>query len=146
QKFESAAPLEDPAKVKDATELSIGAGGMGSSGNSRIISYTASGQLRLRRFDDQFTAALAGNYSRTALPGQALQTTVENVQAKTRYDRFFLTDWTVFLGAQARNDRFQGLDLRLQLDPGVGYYFVNDPKQLLWVEVGYDFLHDIRRD
>src|SRR5262249_23165077 len=71
---------------------------------------------------------------------------VQNLQGKTRYDRFFLTDWTAFLGVQARNDKFQGLDLRLQIDPGLGYYFVNDPKHLLWAEIGYDYLHDTRRE
>jgi putative salt-induced outer membrane protein YdiY len=145
QKFETAVK-DDPAKAKDATELSVGAGGLSSSGNARLIAATANGQFRFRRTDNQFTAALAGNYSRTAAPGQPLATTVENFQSKARYDRFFLTDWTAFFGAQARNDRFQGLDLRLQLDPGLGYYFINDPKQLFWAELGYDYLHDIRRD
>jgi putative salt-induced outer membrane protein YdiY len=146
QKFEAAATTTDPEKAKDATELSIGAGGLASSGNSRLVALTANGQFRLRRSDNQLTAASAANYSRSGAPGEPLATTVGNVQAKTRYDRFFLIDWTAFFGVQARNDKFQGLDLRLQLDPGLGYYFVNEPKQLLWGELGYDYLHDIRRD
>jgi putative salt-induced outer membrane protein len=146
QKFESVMPYVDPAKAKDATELSLGAGGLASTGNARLIALTGFGQFRLRREDNQLTAALAGNYSRTAPPGLPIQTTVENIQGKTRYDRFFLVDATGFLGVQARNDRFQGLDLRLQIDPGLGYYFINDPKQLFWAEIGYDYLHDIRRN
>jgi putative salt-induced outer membrane protein len=146
KKFEAVMANADPEKAKDATELSIGAGGIASTGNARLVAVTGYGHFRMRRVDNQLTAALAANYSRTATPGQPLQTTVDNVQGKTRYDRFFLVDATGFLGLQARNDRFQGIDLRLQIDPGLGYYFVNDPKQLFWVEIGYDYLHDIRRD
>lgn len=146
QKFEAAAKVPDPEKAKDAAELAIGAGGLAATGNSRLISLTTNGDFRLRRTDNQLSAAVAGNYGRTAVPGGSLETNVANLQARARYDRFFLTDWTAFLGVQARNDRFQGIDLRLQIDPGIGYYFVNDPKQLLWVELGYDYLHDIRRN
>ena len=146
QKFESVMPYGDPEKAKDATELSVGAGGLASTGNARLLALTGYGQFRLRREGNQLSAALAANYSRTRPPGLPAQTTVENLQAKTRYDRFFLVDATGFLGVQARNDRFQGLDLRLQIDPGVGYYFINDSKQLFWAEIGYDYLHDIRRD
>jgi putative salt-induced outer membrane protein YdiY len=146
QKFESVAANSDPEKAKDATDLSIGAGGLLSTGNARLLALTANSQFRLRRVDNQFTAAAAGNYSRTAATGKPLETTVQNLQGKTRYDRFFLVDWTAFLGVQARNDKFQGLDLRLQIDPGIGYYFVNDAKHLFWGEIGYDYLHDIRRE
>jgi putative salt-induced outer membrane protein len=146
QKFEAATRIVDPEKAKDATELSIGAGGLASTGNSRLVALTGYGQFRIRRSQDQLAVGLAGNYSRTAAPGLPLATTTENFQGKTRYDRFFLQELTGFLGVQARNDRFQGLDLRLQIDPGIGYYFVDDPKHLLWAELGYDYLHDIRRD
>jgi putative salt-induced outer membrane protein len=146
QKFETATAPVDPEKVKDATELSIGAGALGTSGNARLFAFTTNGQFRLRRTDNQFTAAVAANYGRTGPPGKPVETTVQNFQGKARYERFFWVDWTAFLGVQARNDRFQGLDLRLQIDPGIGYYFVNEPKQLFWAEIGYDYLHDIRRD
>jgi putative salt-induced outer membrane protein YdiY len=146
QKFEAAAKVPDPEKEKDATELTIGAGGLAASGNARLVSLTTNGDFRTRWSDNQVTAAVAGNYGRTAVPGASLETNVANLQARSRYDRFFLTDWTAFLGLQARNDRFQGIDLRLQVDPGIGYYFVNEPTQLLWVELGYDYLHDVRRD
>ena len=34
----------------------------------------------------------------------------------------------------------------MNVDPGVGYYAINDKTQKLWAEVGYDFLYDVRRD
>lgn len=141
-KFETASP---PAESKDASELSLSLGGLAASGNSRLLSLTSADKLRIRRQDDQFSAIVAANYSRTATAGAPMASTVDNQQLKTRYDRFF-GNLTLFLGAQARRDRFQGLDLRFQVDPGLGYYFVNEKTHLAWAEVGYDYLHDIRRN
>lgn len=74
-----------------------------------------------------------------------MATTANNLQALARYDRF-LGNVSLFLSAQARNDRFQGLDLRQQVDPGVAYYFINEKTTQLWVELGYDLLFDVRRN
>lgn len=144
--FEASAKAEDPAKAKDATELAIAAGGINTGGNSRSFAATANLSLRVRRQDDQISAILAGNYARAKLPGQETQTTVENEQAKIRYDHFISKNVVLFLGLQGLRDRFRGLALRAQVDPGVGYYFVNEAKELLWVEGGYDFMYDIRRE
>jgi putative salt-induced outer membrane protein len=53
---------------------------------------------------------------------------------------------SLFLALSGRRDRFQGLDLRLNLDPGVAYSFVTQVKQRLWGEFGYDLQYDVRRD
>ncbi len=144
--FEAGGKVEDPAKAKDATELTVAAGGISTGGNSRSFAATANLSLRVRREREQFSAILAGNYARAKLPGQETQTTVENEQAKIRYDHFISKNVVLFLGLQGLRDRFRGLALRAQIDPGVGYYFVNEAKELLWVEGGYDFMYDIRRD
>ncbi len=130
---------------KDATALSVSAGGLQSSGNSRLLAGTAAQKFRLRRDDNQLRQALAGNYGRTAVPSGPWQTNVQNVQGMVRYDRF-IGDVAPFLALQERSDRFQGLLLRSQVDPGAGYYFLNRKTLLLWTEVGYDFLYDIRRN
>jgi putative salt-induced outer membrane protein len=131
---------------KDATELSVNAGMLNSSGNARLVALTAGGKFRYRRGENQVTAAAAGNYARAAAsPDDPAKTTVENVQGLGRYDRF-LGDLTLFGQVQARRDRFQGLDARVNVDPGVGYYFLNEQSTLLWAEVGYDLLFDVRRD
>ncbi len=131
-------------ETKDATELSVSAGGLSSSGNSRLIGLTTVEKFRLRLDDDQFKAAAAGNYARSALPGADVQTTVQNIQGLARYDRFF-GNVSLFFSSQARNDKFQGLDVRFQEDPGVAYYFFNEKTLQLWTELAYDLLHDIRR-
>jgi len=142
--FEAAGKKPDS---KDATELEISAGGLASAGNSRSIAATTAGKFRLRRGADQVGAGVAANYAESQVTkGEGLQTTVENFQGKVRYDRFLAGSFVVFGSVSARHDRFQGLDLRINLDPGFGYYFIDEEKQQLWLEAGYDFQHDIRRD
>ncbi len=132
-------------EAKDATELSVAAGTLLASGNARLVALTASGKTRVRRGENQVSGAAAFNYARAAVPNEPLTTTVENVQGLGRYDRF-LGDVALFAQAQARRNRFQGLALRLNFDPGAGYYFINEQDTLLWVEAGYDLLHDVRFD
>jgi putative salt-induced outer membrane protein len=129
---------------KDATEAKLSGGGLFTGGNARLLAVTGVGKLRVRRANDQVQALAAANYGESGRPVSV--ETVENAQGKLRYDRFFLEDWTAFFSAGARRDRFQGLSLRLNLQPGIGYYVVNEVEQLLWVELGYDFTYDVRRD
>lgn len=138
---------KDQEDAKDATEAKLLAGGLMSTGNSRSLAATGSGLLRVRRGANQLSAAAAVNYSRSAAkPGEDMQTTVENYQGKVRYDRFVSKHVALFLSTSARRDRFQGLDLRLNLDPGVAYYFIDEKTHQLWTEVGYDLQYDVRRD
>ncbi len=141
--FEGAGKKEEG---KDATELGMSAGALMASGNSKQLALTAGSTYRLRRDDHQFSFLAAANYSRAAIGANEPQTTVENLQGRARYDRFFTTDWAFFLGLQARRDRFAGLGLRMQVDPGVAYYIVNRAERVFWAELGYDLLHDIRRE
>lgn len=144
--FEGAAKAEED---KNASEASISAGGLIASGNSQQLALTAAGKMRLRREAHQFGAAAAGNFARAASPDQpdqGMQTSVENLQGRIRYDYFFADHWSAFLAVSGRRDRFQGLDLRLNVDPGVAYYFIEEKKNQLWVEGGYDLQYDIRRD
>ena len=143
--FEKAEKPPDPKTAKDATELQLSAGGLASAGNSRSIAATSAGKFRLRRESNQVGAAVAANFARSAAKrGDALETTVENFQGKLRYDRFLAGSLAVFGAVSARHDRFQGLALRLNFDPGVEYYFVDEEKEQLSAEVGYDLQYDVR--
>jgi putative salt-induced outer membrane protein YdiY len=145
--FQAVAKPPAPEDAKDGTQLKLTAGGLLTQGNSRTIAATASGDFRLRRNVSQFTALAAVNYGRSAPAGDGpYETTVENYQGKVRYDYFFAPGVAGFLSVSARRDRFQGLDLRLNLDPGVAYYFIDEKTQQFWLELGYDLQHDIRRD
>lgn len=145
--FMSAARPYEEDGSRRARELNLFGGGMVASGNSKLLAITAAVLHRSRRFDDQISTGAAVNYGRAATSAaRASEATVENVQARIRYDRFFAIDWTAFIGLQGRNDRFAGLTARNRLDPGIGYFFVNAPFHSLWTEFGYDLLHDIRRE
>jgi putative salt-induced outer membrane protein len=136
------APVEES---KDATTVKLTIGGFVSQGNSRTIAFTSAADYFLRRSSSQFAALAAVNYGRSAAgAGEPYATTVENYQARVRYDYFFGSDVAGFASVTARRDRFQGLDLRLNFDPGVAYYFIDEQGHRLWAELGYDLQYDLR--
>lgn len=134
---------DDPTYVND---VSIGAGGMFASGNARTIALTSVLRTRIRRDEHQLSGAAAINYGRAGKLGNEIEDTVENYQGLLRYDYFLTNSVSLFLQSTARRDKFQGLDLRLNIDPGVAYYVLNDKTHRLWGEIGYDLQHDIRRE
>jgi len=132
---------------KDGTAATVQAGGLFSTGNARSLAVTASGTYRYRADDHQFSAGAAINYGRAAPDKDSpIETTVSNLQGLLRYDYFFAERWALFGQVAGRRDKFQGLNLRANIDPGVAYYLLDDKKHRLWFELGYDFQHDIRRD
>ena len=140
------AAANDP-HANDATEFDIALGGIFSTGNSRTMAMTGLSNFRLRRTIHQFGASVAGNYGAAGVPDtRRYDTTIGNVQGLLRYDVFFAKRWTAFLQSTARHDTFQGLDLRVNVDPGIAFYAINQPKHRLWFEGGYDFQYDLRTD
>ena len=141
--FETAKKADD----KDATEAKVQAGLLIATGNSRSLAVTGSTSMRLRRAMNEFSAAAAINYARSAAtPEDSMQTTMENYQGKLRYDRFVSERLSLFLSVSGRRDRFQGLAIRMNIDPGLAFYFIDEEKQRFWGELGYDFQYDVRRD
>ena len=139
----------DAPKLTQAPEgvvASVSAGGLSSSGNSRLIALTGSGAFDSRVGDNGLGASLVGNYGRSAPPDGDMEPTAENAQGRLRYDRYLLDEASVFALFTGRHDRFQGLKFRFNVDPGFKYLFVNRPTTALWGEVGYDFQYDIRTD
>jgi putative salt-induced outer membrane protein len=142
-------PAKDAPKITTAPEgttASLSAGGLSSSGNSRLVAFTGSGLYDWRGGANGLGASLVGNYGKSAPPDGEMETTTENFQGRIRYDRYVIDDASVFLLVTGRHDRFQGLAFRLNLDPGFKYLFVNRPKTQLWAEAGYDFQYDTRTD
>ena len=134
------------AASPDGTNAAVSAGGLSSSGNSRLVAFTGSGNVDWRGGANGFGGSLVGNYGRSAPPGGDMQTTTENAQGRVRYDRYLLDEASLFLLVTGRHDKFQGLAFRLNLDPGFKYLFVNRPKTALWAEAGYDFQYDTRME
>lgn len=141
------ASVVNAEEANDATELSLNAGAFLSAGNSRSVAATFAEQFRLRRNIHQFSLISGVNYGRSALdPDGGMETTVENYQARARYDIFVAERFALFLGVSARKDRFQGLAVRLNVAPGAAYYLIDAPEQQLWFELGYNLQHDVRTD
>ncbi len=142
------APGDPPAieKKVDATTASLSAGGLLTTGNSRLLAMTANGAFDTRFDGNGVGASLLANYGQGAPAGKTIQVTAENIQGRLRYDRYVIERASVFLIATGRHDRFQGLDFRLNLDPGVKYLFAKAASNTLWGEAGYDFQYDIRRN
>ncbi len=130
----------------EGVTASVSAGGLSSSGNSRMVAFTGSGNFDSRFGANGFGASLVGNYGKSAPPGENMQTTAENAQGRLRYDRYLIDDASLFLLTTGRHDKFQGLTFRLNLDPGLKYLFVNRAATALWGELGYDFQYDLRND
>jgi putative salt-induced outer membrane protein len=144
--FDAAKKVEGP---KDTVEAKVQAGGILATGNSDTFTATSLGTFRIRRGMNDFSASVAANYADAPTGianGPRRRPTVENYQGKLRYDRFLTESVAAFLSFSGRRDRFQGLDLRLNLDPGLAYYVIDEPKEQLWAELGYDFQYDVRRD
>lgn len=149
----AAAALE--AESTDATELELATGGVLSSGNAFAAAVTGQGRFRVRRDIHQGAVQVAGNYGRADVPlldengveiGKERDTTVSNLQGQARYDVFFARRWSAFGMATLRRDRFQGLDLRLNLDPGIAFHVLAEARHRLSIEAGYDFQYDVRRE
>jgi putative salt-induced outer membrane protein len=135
--------LERPV---DGTTASLSAGGLLTSGNSRLLAFSANGSLESRHDANGFGAALITNYGQGAAADKAVQVSTQNIQGKLRYDRYVIEQASIFLLTTGRHDRFQGLDFRLNIDPGFKYLFLREQSNSLWAEAGYDFQYDIRRD
>lgn len=132
----------------NATEFKLSAGGLFTSGNSKLIATTGAARFRARRGDNQLSLATAANYTRTQVEvdgDRSTETTVNNYQGRARYDRFLGEGLAAFLAMSARSDKFQGLLLRYNVDPGLAYYFIDREQIQFWGEAGYDFQYDIRR-
>ncbi|MEO6420898.1 MAG: DUF481 domain-containing protein [Polyangiaceae bacterium] len=142
------APGDAPAieKKVDATTASLSAGGLLTTGNSRLLAMTANGAFDTRFDGNGIGASLLANYGQGAPAGKTIQVSAENIQGRLRYDRYVVERASVFLIGTGRHDRFHGLDFRLNLDPGVKYLFAKAADNTLWGEAGYDFQYDIRRN
>jgi hypothetical protein len=144
-----AAPKAADAPKLDAppngTSVTLSAGGQLATGNSRLLAMTGNGVYAARYGMNGFGASILGNYGQGAPPNAGIVETAENLQARIRYDRYVLDHMSLFLIATGRHDKFQGLDFRLNLDPGVKYIFVDEKATSFWGEAGYDFQYDDRR-
>lgn len=131
----------------DSTSVTLSAGGLLTSGNSRTVALTLNGAFDMRRGNNGFGASVLGNYGEAApTPEADMVPSAENVQGRLRYDRYFSDRFSLFLITTGRYDKFQGLAFRFNLDPGFKYIVTKTQRTVLWAEAGYDFQHDTRTE
>jgi hypothetical protein len=134
------------AKPVEGTTAAVSAGGLFGTGNAKILAGSVSGTYETRFGDWGAAASLVGNYGQGAPAGKPIAVNTENVQLRLRGDRFVADDVAVFLLITSRYDRFQGLDLRQNIDPGARLLLVREAAHATWAELGYDLQLDVRRD
>lgn len=135
------------AKANDSTNVTLSAGGLLTTGNSRTLALTLNGAFDMRRGNNGFGVSVLGNYGEAATkPEMPMVPSAENIQGRVRYDRYFGERTSLFLITTGRYDKFQGLAFRLNLDPGVKYIVVKSLRTAYWFEAGYDFQYDVRTD
>jgi len=144
--FASAGEKPKEEESTDASELTLSAGGMLSTGNARNASMTGMVDYRFRRKIYQLQAVAVGNYGLTSEENKSnfKEETVKNIQGRIRYDIFFHPRWSAFAMLTTRHDTFQELDFRLNVDPGVAFFALTKANHRLWFEAGYDFQYDVR--
>lgn len=133
-------------KPLDGINATLSAGGLFTSGNSRTIAMTANGSMESRFDNNGIGASILGNYGQSAPPGENMRTTAQNIQGRIRYERYISDQASFFMLLTGRHDKFQGLDFRLNVDPGFKYVLLKDHANTFWGEAGYDLQYDIRRD
>ena len=144
--FQTAARMEEEAQ--NSLTLDIMAGGLLAAGNAQTLAYTAAGNFQLRREMNQLRLMASANFAKSSgarlddgtLP--PMQDTLENYQGLLRYDRFFSEVVSGFIQVSALNDPFQGLDLRLNVDPGIAIYIIDEQQEQLSLDVGYDLQYE----
>src|SRR5262245_5146963 len=68
----------------DGTTVTLSAGGMSATGNSRQLAMTVNGVFETLFDNNGIGVSLLGNYGRGAPPGQPTETTAENLQGRIR--------------------------------------------------------------
>ena len=132
----------------DLLRVTVAAGGVLSTGNTRSVAFNGSGAFELRRDANVLLAEVRGTYGEASIRDDMGEfgpwtNNAENVQGRVRYDRYFTAADAAFASLSARRDRFAGLDSRLQFQ--IGYLreiFDEEAKHRLWGEIGYDLTYD----
>ncbi|HEY6459845.1 MAG TPA: DUF481 domain-containing protein, partial [Polyangiaceae bacterium] len=131
------APGEMPADTKpptDGTTATLSAGGQLATGNSNLLAGTINGAVDARRGLNEYGFSVLGSYGQSKPVGGAWAVeTVGNFQGKLRYDRYVSDRAGFFLILTGRNDRFQGLDFRLNVDPGFKFLLLKEAANAFWI-------------
>lgn len=134
EKLTYAAPKED------VTSLNTSAGGGLNTGNTKSYQLQVGGDFRLVRRPHAISANAAFAYGGADLPSDnaGMVTTVQNLNARAKYELFLSDMDALFLATGFRWDPFAGISRRNNGQIGYGRYFISEAKHRFWGEIGYD--------
>jgi hypothetical protein len=115
-------------------------GGNLQSGNTdrRALSFAAGAERKTDR--DRFSMGFLFNYGE-----EEGQLTTRNTYGSAKYDYFFTKKLYGYLGLELLNDKFQDIELRTIVGPGMGYQIWDDPVKSLAFEAGASYFSDNMR-
>ncbi len=137
------------AERNDETRWNISAGANLSSGNTRARNFNAGTDFYVLRGDHAVSFQSTFNHGQAdADAGGPLDytLTMRNLNSRLRYDLFLTDNDALFLAVAHRWDTFAGLQTRLQLQGGYLRNLIKNENTRAWLEAGYDFTFDNRRN
>ena len=104
----------------------------GSSGNARTLALQTG--LEMKRKTDRYTLGIDFDYRKATTTGL---TTEDNGRFDVDFDRLFTdSKWSAFAKFGSEWDQFKAFDSRLNINGGVGYFFVRSDDALLSTRFG----------
>ncbi|MCM2369309.1 DUF481 domain-containing protein [Aporhodopirellula aestuarii] len=104
----------------------------GSTGNAETLAIQTG--LEMKRKTDRYTLALDIDYRQASAQNR---TTEDNARLNLDYDRLLGdSNWTTFGKLGMEYDEFKAFDLRLNLNAGLGYYWIRNDNTNLVTRIG----------
>jgi len=115
------------------------AGGSMASGNTDSRGVNSSAMLQFRADHHRGTIRAKGNYNET---NDVID--VQNASGSLKYDYFLSKKLFNYGQVLIEHDKFQDLDLRYTVGPGLGYQFIESSSISLFAEAGISYVNENR--
>jgi putative salt-induced outer membrane protein YdiY len=114
-------------------------GGSMASGNTDSKGANLSSMLQVRTDRHRGTMRAKGNYNETDDAADA-----QNASGSLKYDYFLNKKLFTYGQVLIEHDKFQDLDLRYTIGPGLGYQFIESSSISLFAEAGISYVNENR--
>lgn len=136
--WETVSAINPPPKGVWKGNVAIG--GSLRSGNTDQAALSVGFSVMRRTEKDRFSLGFFFNYGE-----EEDEVTARNTHGTAKYDYFFSKQSYGYLGLELLNDKFQDIQMRTIVGPGLGYQVWEDPVKALAVEVGASYFSDNMR-
>lgn len=129
----------NPPLTEKGTKISghVNIGGVKTSGNSDKQSFHVDTEIVARAETNRSTLGL--HYNQGADDGKESE---NNTRYYMKYDYFFNAKWYTYINTDFTKDKFQDLDLRSTVSPGMGYQFLETDLINLSLETGPTYVKE----